>query len=85
MNEREAMSSKMRRETIENKLRRLALDSDTKPTGELDVCAKCGEPINVADGMDFEDGDWCYICWSDWGRNVAPLLRMKYGINTPAR
>lgn len=70
----------MRPETVRNKLRKMALDSCTRPTGESHVCAKCGEPVAVPDGMEFEDGDWCYVCWADWGANVRPLLQRFFGM-----
>lgn len=66
--------------TVHNKLRRYVVESCTKPTGEDHVCAKCGEPIVVTGGMDWEDGDWCYLCWADWGRNVRPILQRHFGI-----
>lgn len=37
-------------------------------------CAQCGEPIAVGDGMEWNDGDWCWMCWQTWGQKAMEHL-----------
>lgn len=56
-----------------------------KPTGRDDGdCANCGESVVVGDGLEWNDGDWCWACWQVFGTLVAPSIS-RAARTTPAQ
>lgn len=61
-------------EQFMEKLRKMCLSSPDAKDFEDCCCAKCGEPVAVPEGMDWERGMWCYLCNTNLAEEVREMM-----------
>ena len=66
-------------EQFMEKLRKLCLSAKDAKDFEDCCCAKCGEPVAVPNGMDFNRGDWCFGCNTELADAVREMMGERDG------